>query len=71
MPASDPTAVIAALAAERLGLPHNRPEGARRAANKHAMRAALRDAGLPVPAFALHDLARIEAAARGRRTRAS
>jgi len=56
VPASDPTAVIAALAAERLGLPHNRPEGARRAANKHAMRAALRDAGLPVPAFALHDL---------------
>ncbi len=56
VPASDPTAVIAALAAERLGLPHNPPEAARRAANKHAMRAALRDAGVPVPAFALHDL---------------
>jgi biotin carboxylase len=51
VPASDPTAVIAALAAERLGLPHNPPGAARRAANKLAMRAALRDAGVPVPAF--------------------
>jgi biotin carboxylase len=51
VPASDPTAVIAALAAERLGLPHNPPEAARRAANKHAMRVALRDAGVPVPRF--------------------
>ncbi len=56
VPASDPTAVIAALAAERLGLPYNPPAAARRAANKHAMRVALRDAGVPVPAFALHDL---------------
>jgi biotin carboxylase len=51
--ASDPTAVIAAIAAERLGLPHNPPAAARRAANKHAMRVALREAGLPVPAFRL------------------
>jgi biotin carboxylase len=51
VPASDPTAVIAALAAERLGLPHNPPAAARRAANKHEMRVALRDAGVPVPAF--------------------
>src|SRR5512142_2432633 len=51
VPASDPTAVIAALAAERLGLPHNPPAAARRAANKLAMRAALRDAGVPVPRF--------------------
>ena len=49
VPASDPTAVIAALAAERLGLPHNPPEAARRAANKRAMRAALPRAGVPVP----------------------
>jgi biotin carboxylase len=56
VPASDPTAVIAALAAERLGLAYNPPEAARRAANKHAMRAVLRGAGVPVPAFALHDL---------------
>ncbi len=53
VPASDPTAVIAALAAERLGLPHNPPAAARRAANKHAMRVALRDAGVPVPSFHL------------------
>jgi biotin carboxylase len=51
VPASDPTAVIAALAAERLGLPHNPPAAARRAANKLAMRTALRDAGVPVPRF--------------------
>src|SRR5512138_1807698 len=51
VPASDPTAVIAALAAEKLGLPHNPPAAARRAANKLAMRTALRDAGVPVPRF--------------------
>jgi biotin carboxylase len=56
VPASDPTAVIAALAAERLGLPHNPPRAARRAANKHAMRTALREAGVPVPDFRLHRL---------------
>ncbi len=56
VPASDPTAVIAALAAERLGLPHNPPAAARRAANKHAMRVALRDAAVPVPAFRLFPL---------------
>jgi biotin carboxylase len=56
VPASDGTAVIAALAAERLGLPYNPPRAARRAANKHEMRVAFRDAGVPVPAFALHDL---------------
>ncbi len=54
--ASDGTAVIAALAAERLGLPHNPPEAARRAANKHAMREALRAAGVPVPDFSLFRL---------------
>lgn len=56
VPASDPTAVIAALAAERLGLPHNPPAAARRAANKHAMRVALRAAGVPVPDFRLLDV---------------
>jgi biotin carboxylase len=53
---SDATAVIAALAAERLGLPHNPAAAARAAGDKHASRAALRAAGLPVPAFALHAL---------------
>jgi biotin carboxylase len=57
VPASDPTAVIAALAAERLGLPHNSPVAARRAANKHAMRIAFREAGLPTPGFRLRDVA--------------
>ena len=56
VPASDPTAVIAALAAERLGLPHNPPAAARRAANKHAMREALEAAGVPVPVFRLYPL---------------
>jgi len=56
VPTSDATAVIGALAAERLGLPWNPPEAARRAGDKHAQRTALRDAGLPVPAFSLHDL---------------
>jgi biotin carboxylase len=54
--ASDPTAVIAALAAERLGLRRNPPDAARRAANKHAMRIALAAAGVPQPTFALHAL---------------
>jgi biotin carboxylase len=65
VPASDPTAVIAALAAERLGLPHNPPAAARRAANKHDMRVALRDAGVPVPAFRLFPLDADPSAAAG------
>jgi biotin carboxylase len=51
VPASDATAVIAAVAAERLRLPHNPAAAARRAANKHSMRVALRDAEVPVPEF--------------------
>ena len=65
VPASDATAVIAALAAERLHLAYNPPEAARRAANKHAMRTALARAGVAVPRFAAHDLGEDpEAAAR-------
>jgi biotin carboxylase len=56
VPASDGAAVIAALAARRLGLAANPPEAARRAADKHASRAALAAAGVPVPAYALHRL---------------
>jgi len=63
VPASDPTAVIAALAAERLGLPHNPPAAARRAANKQAMRTALREARVPVPWFRAFALASDPAAA--------
>lgn len=51
IPVDDGTAVIAALAAERLGLPRNPPAAARRTANKLAQREALREAGLPVPWF--------------------
>jgi len=51
VPTDDGTAVIAALAAERLGLPRNPPAAARRTANKLAMRTALREGGIPVPEF--------------------
>lgn len=51
IPADDGTAVIAALAAERLGLPRNPPAAARRTANKHAQREALAAGGVPVPWF--------------------
>jgi biotin carboxylase len=56
VPASDGAAVIAALAARRLGLPANPPEAARRTADKHASRVALASAGVPVPSFRLHGL---------------
>jgi biotin carboxylase len=57
VPTDEGTAIIAALAAARLGLAHNPPEATRRAANKHAQREALAAAGLPVPPFSLHLLA--------------
>jgi len=47
----DGTSQIAALAAARLGLPHNPPEAARRAGHKAESRRALRAAGVPVPRF--------------------
>jgi biotin carboxylase len=57
VPADDGTAVIAALALERLGLPRNPPAAARRTANKLAQREALSGAGLPVPRFEAFPLA--------------
>ena len=57
VPTDEGTAVIAALAAARLGLPFNPPEATRRAANKHAQREALAAAGVAVPPFALRRLA--------------
>jgi len=57
VPGSDGCAVIAALAAERLGLKANPPSAARRTADKSAMRVALAAAGVPVPAFRVHPLA--------------
>jgi len=55
--ADDGTSVIAALAAERLGLPANPPASARAAGHKGESRRRLRAAGVPVPAFAIHPLA--------------
>lgn len=57
VPGDDGTAIIAALAAERLGLPRNSPDAARRAGNKHEQRSTLAAAGVPVPRFALHPIA--------------
>ena len=58
VPVDDGTAVIAAVAADRLGLPRNPPEAARRAADKLAMRRALSEAGVPVPRFQAFEIAR-------------
>src|SRR5882724_9850187 len=49
----DLTALVAALAAEQLGLPHNPPEAVAAARNKALSREKLRDAGVPVPRFEL------------------
>jgi biotin carboxylase len=57
VPGDDATALIAAQAAERLGLRRNPPEAARRSANKLAQREALAAAGVPVPRFRAFDLA--------------
>ena len=56
VPTDEGTAIIAALAAARLGLAHNAPDATRRAGNKYLQRQALRTAGLPVPPFSLHAL---------------
>ena len=56
VPTDETTAVIAALAAERLRLPHNPVEATLRTANKHAQRVALAAHKLPVPPFSLHSL---------------
>ena len=53
VPTSDTTAVIGALAAERLGLPWNPPGSTLRAGNKYEQRKALRGKGVAVPAFSL------------------
>ncbi|HEX8909733.1 MAG TPA: ATP-grasp domain-containing protein [Anaeromyxobacteraceae bacterium] len=56
VPTDEGTAILAALAAQRLGLRHNPPEATQRAGNKHLQREVLRAAGLPVPPFSLHAL---------------
>ena len=57
VPADDGTAVIAALAAERLGIPRNSPAAARRTVNKLAQREALAAAAVPVPSFQVFPVA--------------
>jgi biotin carboxylase len=52
----DRTAVIAAFAAERLGLPHNPPAAVMAARNKALSRARLSEAGIPVPRFQVLEL---------------
>ena len=49
----DLTALVAALASARLGLPHNPPEAVAAARSKALSRERLRAAGLPVPRFAV------------------
>lgn len=48
---NESSAVVAALAAARLGLPSPRPDGARAARDKRMMRAILAREGVPSPAF--------------------
>ncbi|MGZ4431692.1 MAG: ATP-grasp domain-containing protein, partial [Gaiellales bacterium] len=49
----DQGVLAAALAAERLGLPHNPPDAVRATRDKAQMRRALERAGVPQPAFAI------------------
>ena len=52
----DRTAVIAARAAQLLGLPHDAPDAVEAARNKRLSRERLRDAKVPVPRFRVLDL---------------
>ena len=49
------TAVVASTISQKLGLPHNAPEAARRARLKHEMRRVLEAEGVPGPAYRLLD----------------
>lgn len=55
VPVDDAGVVIAALASELLGLPHNPPEAAAATRNKEAMRLALSRGEVPQPSFAAVD----------------
>ena len=55
----DLTALVAAMAAERLGLPHNPPQAVAAARSKAQSRERLRAAGLPVPRFAVVPLSEV------------
>lgn len=52
----DSATVVAALASEALGLPHNSAEAAVAARNKHRMRQLLAAHAVPVPQFQRHDI---------------
>jgi biotin carboxylase len=52
----DHTALLAALAAQALSLPHNPPEGVRAAGDKHLMRRILASAAVPSPDYTLVSL---------------
>jgi biotin carboxylase len=53
----DSASVIAAMASEALGLPHNSSRSALAARNKYEMRKLLAEAGVPCPKFSLYDVA--------------
>jgi biotin carboxylase len=53
IPTDDQTAIVAAVAAGRLGLPHNPPEAARAARRKDLLREKLQAAGVQTPRFRL------------------
>jgi biotin carboxylase len=56
IPVTDATALVAALAAARMGLAANAPSAAYAARNKRALREALASAGVPQPAFRVASL---------------
>lgn len=56
IPVDEETAVLATLASEGLGLPHNLLEGVLAAREKHRMREMLKRAGLPAPDFRIISL---------------
>ncbi len=56
VPVTEATALVAALASERLGIPANAPRAAYAARNKRALREALLAAGVPQPAFRVASL---------------
>jgi biotin carboxylase len=55
IPVDEDTAVIAALAGQAIGLPHNAPDGAIAAREKHVMRAALARHGVASPQYTLFE----------------
>lgn len=57
IPVDDSGTLIAAKASAALGLPHNSPEAAEAARNKHLMRRLLAQAGVPIPKFKLYSTA--------------